>query len=139
MNETKLISDDHASIKYNWLESPIMEFWNVNVTFNQDVCWKMKKRFMSGILMKQWTDSIYRSIRCFLRIILFVLVAYLLPERNSRDPHLNGIIMRRSLCAIKSINVHEWRHPLYRHNIAINICLSPRTNDSLCNSCIVAD
>lgn len=65
---------------------------------------------------------------------LHILVAYLLPERNSRDPHLNGIIMRRSLCAIKSINVHEWRHPLYRHNIAINICLSPRTNDSLCNS-----
>lgn len=26
MNETKLISDDHAGIKYNWLESLIAEF-----------------------------------------------------------------------------------------------------------------
>ena len=53
-----------------------------------------EETFYVGILMKQWTDSIYRPIP---RYLLF-------PERNSRDPRLNWQIVTRDKV---DINVRE--------------------------------
>lgn len=55
-----------------------------------------EETFYVGILMKQWTDSIYRPIPRFLRYHPPLSSPYLLfPERNSRDPRLNWQIVTR--------------------------------------------